>query len=285
MSVKEDKRLDMRIGNRVFQTQDKTYVMGILNVTPDSFSDGGSYQSRDSILYRVEEMIAQGADVIDIGGESTRPGSAEISASVEISRVAPTIRDIKSRFDIPVSLDTYRSETAKAGLQAGADMINDVWGLRYDEAMAEVIAGHQVVCCLMHNGRKLHHESAVQAGGQIKDVMEGLQESICRAKTANICDDRILLDPGIGFGKTVEQNLALINELDKLHILGYPVLLGASRKSVVGEVLSLPVNDRLEGTLATTAMAVIKGCMFVRVHDIKENVRMIRMMEAIVHAK
>lgn len=265
----------MRIGSRDFDTEQHCYIMGILNITPDSFSDGGRFERIDRALFRVEEMIGEGADIIDIGGESTRPGCTEISAEVEMERVVPVIEKIKTEFDIPVSLDTYKAETARAGILAGADMINDIWGLRRDAEMAAVIASADVSCCLMHNRSETTYQSF------ITDVIEDLRESLTLAERAGIEAEKIILDPGIGFGKTYGQNLEMIASLERLQVLGYPFLLGCSRKSVVGLTLDLPIGERIEGTLVTTAVGVLKGCSFIRVHDIKENVRAVRMAEAL----
>ncbi len=266
----------MKIGNREFQTKGKTYVMGILNVTPDSFSDGGRWNDRDSALRHVEEMIGQGADIIDVGGESTRPGYTMISEEEEIARVAPVIEIMKKNFDVPVSLDTYKAKVALAGVQAGADLINDICGLKQDANIAGVIAKSDLPCCLMHNRKDGEYRDFMQ------DVAADLAETIRLAELAGIEDNKIILDPGVGFAKTYEQNLELINSLEELKVLGYPLLLGCSRKSVIGLTLDLPAEQRLEGTLATTVLAVVKGCMFVRVHDVRENVRAIRMTEAIL---
>lgn len=265
----------MKIGNRDFATTGHTYVMGILNITPDSFSDGGAYHTVDEALYRVEQMISEGMDILDIGGESTRPGYTQISDEEEIERVIPIIDMVKSRFNAVVSLDTYKSKVAAAGITAGADMINDIWGLKYDHGMAGMVAQAQVPCCLMHNRKEAVY------GNYMDEVLRDLGETIDIAHEAGISDDRIILDPGVGFGKSYEQNLEIIDRLESLHSLGYPILLGASRKSVVGLALDLPVQQRLEGTIVTTVYAVQKGAMFVRVHDVKENVRAIRMTEAI----
>ena len=267
----------MIIGNREFQTSGKTYCMGILNVTPDSFSDGGKFVERDAVLRRVDRMLKEGMDILDIGGESTRPGYEQITVTEEIERVAPVIELVKSKFNIPISLDTYKSEVAEAGIQAGADMINDIWGLKFDDCMADVIAKNGVPCCLMHNRENTIYENFMQ------DVAADLAETIRLAELAGISDDKIILDPGVGFAKTYEQNLEIMNSMDELHMFGYPILLGASRKSVVGLTLDLPVEERLEGTIVTTVLAVMKGCSFVRVHDIKENVRAIKMAEAILN--
>ncbi|MCM1102497.1 MAG: dihydropteroate synthase [Clostridium sp.] len=265
----------MKIGNREFDTAAHTYVMGILNMTPDSFSDGGKWNRTDAALRHVEQMIAEGAAVIDVGGESTRPGYEAVSEEEEIARIAPIIAEIKSEFNIPVSLDTYKSAVAAAGIQAGADMINDIWGLRQDADMASIIAENGAACCLMHNRRE------TMEGGVMETLLSELGESVRIAEAAGIARERILLDPGIGFGKTYEQNLRVLHDMGKLHAFGYPLLLGASRKSVVGLTLDLPVEERLEGTLVTTVFAVMKHYAFVRVHDVKEHVRAIRMAEAI----
>ncbi len=265
----------MRIGQRDFRTKGHAYVMGVLNVTPDSFSDGGKYNQLDQALYHVEQMITDGMDIVDVGGQSTRPGYTQVSVEEETERVVPVIEAIKSRFNVPISLDTYRSEVAKAGIAAGADMINDIWGLKYDENMVNVIAEAGIPCCLGHN-RKEHKYSNL-----IEEMLWDMESTLELANQKGIAYDKIILDPGIGFGKTYENNLEIIDNLQKFHSLGYPLLLGASRKSVIGMGLDLPVNERMEGTLVTTVYGVKQGVMFVRVHDVKENVRAIRMTEAI----
>lgn len=280
----------MKIGTKEFDTVNKTYVMGILNVTPDSFSDGGKFAVLDKALKHVEEMLAEGMDIVDIGGESTRPGYTLLSDEEEMERVVPVIEAVKKNFDVPVSLDTYKAKVAQAGIVAGADLINDIWGLRYEKEwngkcdaacvsrMAEVIAKAGIPCCLMHNRKEPDYND------YMKDVTADLQETISVAKRAGIADDKIILDPGVGFGKTYENNLQIINCLEQLKELGYPVLLGTSRKSVIGLTLNLPAFERVEGTLVTTVFGVLKGCSFVRVHDIKENVRAIKMAEAILNS-
>ncbi len=268
----------MKIGNREFANQGKTYIFGILNVTPDSFSDGGKWNDMDRALFHVEEMIRDGMDILDIGGESTRPGYAQLTVEEEISRVIPVIEKIKIRFDIPVSLDTYKADVAKAGIEAGIDLINDIWGLKYDSKMAGVIAESGLPCCLMHNRKEPCYQDFMQ------DVASDLADTLFLAEKAGIAGDKILLDPGVGFGKTYEQNLQIINNLEELHMFGCPLLLGTSRKSVVGLTLDLPVQERMEGTLVTTVISVMKGCTFVRVHDVKENARAIKMAEAILHS-
>ena len=269
----------MKIGNRVFDTETKTYIMGILNVTPDSFSDGGKFNHMDAALAHAEEMIRDGADIIDVGGESTRPGYTKISDQEEIERTVPVIEALKKKFDVPVSIDTYKSEVAKATVAAGADLVNDIWGLKYDEQMAQVIADHHVACCLMHNRKNTEYKSFM------KDMLDDLSETISIAKNAGIEDDKIILDPGVGFAKSYENNLEAIAKVDRLMELGYPVLLGTSRKSVIGLTLDLPSDQRVEGTMVTSVYAVQKKCAFVRVHDVKENARAIRMMNAILAYK
>lgn len=266
----------MKIGRQEFDIRNHTYVMGILNVTPDSFSDGGKFNRMDDALFHVEEMMNEGMDILDIGGESTRPGYTLLPDEEEIERVVPVIEGVKARFDVPISLDTYKSKVAKAGLSAGADLINDIWGLKYDPEMAGVIAKGNVPCVLMHNRKEPDYANFLE------DIVTDLSSTIELAEKAGIADDKIILDPGVGFGKTYEHNLQIIKSLEILHQFGYPVLLGTSRKSVIGLTLDLPAADRVEGTLVTTVFGVLNRCAFVRVHDIKENVRAIKMTEAIL---
>ena len=264
----------MIIGNTTFD-EDKTYVCGILNVTPDSFSDGGKFNKLDAALYHAEEMIEEGAMLIDIGGESTRPGYTMISDEEEIERVVPVIEALKSRFDVPLSLDTYKSKVAKAGIESGIDLINDIWGLKYDKAMDKVVADSGLPICIMHNRDNTDYTDFMT------DVVSDLKESVDMAITAGIERDKLILDPGVGFAKNLEQNIIVMKELERLNCFKLPILLGTSRKSVIGLTLDLPKDERVEGTLVTTVLAVIKGCMFVRVHDVKENIRTIKMAEAL----
>lgn len=266
----------MRIGNREFDTENGVYVMGILNVTPDSFSDGGRWLERDAALRQAAKMAAEGAAIIDIGGESTRPGHRPVGAEEEAARVLPVIAAVKRETGLPVSVDTYRHETARLALEAGADMINDIWGLRYDGGeMARLIAQSGAACCLMHNRKSAEYRDFMP------ELLEDLRGTLDLAAAAGIARDRIILDPGIGFAKSCEQNLTAMHRLGELAALGCPVLLAASRKSVIGLSLGLPVEERLEGTLATTAIGVLRGATFVRVHDVKENLRAARMALAI----
>lgn len=266
----------MKIRNTEFDVKNHTYIMGILNVTPDSFSDGGKWNALDHAMKHVETMLADGADLIDVGGESTRPGHTPVGAQEEIERVLPVIEAIRSRFDVPISVDTYKGSVADASLKAGADLINDVWGLKYDPEMAPVIARHNAPCCLMHNKENTEYNNF------LVDMLSETQECVNIARKAGIKDENIILDPGVGFGKTYEMNLETMNHLELFQHLGFPVLLGTSRKSMIGLTLDLPVDQRVEGTLATSVIGVMKGCAFVRVHDVKENRRVIQMTEAIL---
>lgn len=269
----------MKIGKRVFDTQREVYMMGILNVTPDSFSDGGKYDRLDQALYHGEALLQAGADILDIGGESTRPGHNKITEEEEMERVCPVIEAIKKRMDVPVSLDTYKSGVAKAGIQAGADMINDIWGLKWDGTMAEVIADGQVAACLMHNRRTAEYDDF------LSDVTDDLRESLRLAEQAGIDMEQVCIDPGIGFAKNLEQNLQMMKHLERLQELHYPILLGTSRKSMIGLTLELPVEEREEGTIATTVWGVQKGCSIIRVHDVQKNLRAVKMTLAMLRAK
>ena len=266
----------MRIGNKSFDTAEHTYIMGILNITPDSFSDGGKWNTLDEALGRAEQMVKDGADIVDVGGESTRPGHEQITEEEEIHRVVPVIEAVKARIDVPISIDTYKSKVAEAAIKAGADLVNDIWGLKYDSRMAPLIARHGAACCLMHNREKADYKDFM------KEFIEDLGESVQIAKKAGIAEDKIILDPGVGFGKTYEHNLEVMRELSQMHQYGYPVLLGTSNKSVIGLTLDLPADERLEGTLATTVVGVMNQCAFVRVHRVLENKRVIQMTEAVM---
>lgn len=267
----------MKIGNKEFKIGERTYIMGILNFTPDSFSDGGKFNHMDDALSHVEEMIKDGADIIDIGGESTRPNHTPVGEEEEIERVIPIIKAVKERFDIPVSIDTYKAKVAEEAIKAGADLINDVWGFKKDKNMASVAAKYNVPCCLMHNREDKEYKNIMQ------DMIEDLKESIRIAKDAGVKDENIIVDPGIGFAKTYEQNLEVMNNLEVLKELNYPILLATSRKSMIGLTLDLPVEERVEGTMATTVIGIMKdACDFVRVHEVKENLRAAKMTDAIV---
>lgn len=254
-----------------------TKIMGILNVTPDSFSDGGRYNAVEQALTRAKQLVRDGAAAIDVGGESTRPGAQFVTAEQEIDRVVPVIRRLKEELDVLISIDTYKPVVARAAIEAGADIINDVWGSKWDDrSMARVANEFNVPIILMHNRDNRNY------GHFIEEVVGGLQESIEIARAAGVRDDQIWLDPGIGFAKDYEQNLELMNRLDVITNLGFPVLLGTSRKSFIGQALDLPTDARVEGTIATTCLGIMKGCDWVRVHDVLENKRAAIMMDAML---
>jgi len=269
----------MKIGNKEFNIGQRTYIMGILNITPDSFSDGGKYNNIEGAIKHAKEMIEAGADIIDIGGESTRPNFIEVSPEEEIKRVTPIIEVLSKELDVPISIDTYKGIVAEKAIEAGASLINDIWGFKRDELMPKVAAKYEVACCLMHNRENKNYNNLIE------DVISDLKESINIALKAGVKKENIMIDPGIGFAKTYEDNLKVMCKLDKLNALGYPVLLGTSRKSMIGTTLNLPVNERVEGTVATTVIGIMKGCDFVRVHDIKENKRAAVMTDAIVRGE
>ena len=269
----------MKIGSREFDVANRTYIMGILNCTPDSFSDGGRYMEADSALRQTEKMLVQGADIIDVGGESTRPGYTPVSEQEEIERIVPVIEKIRERFEAVISVDTYKSRVAEAAIDAGASLVNDIWGCKGDERMAEVIADREVCCCLMHNRDVALHPYKKPL---MEEILSDLRESIDIAVAAGVKQDKVITDPGIGFAKTYEENLQALAEMERLQELGYPVLLGTSRKSVIGLTLSLDKEQRLEGTIATSVIGVMKGCAFIRVHDVLENKRAVQMAEAIL---
>lgn len=269
----------MKIGTKEFNLGERTYVMGILNVTPDSFSDGGKFNELDAAVIRAGKLIEDGADIIDIGGESTRPNYEVVSVEDEIERVVPVIKAIKAKYDIPISIDTYKAQTAEAAILAGADMINDIWGFKKDKDMAKVAAKYDVPCILMHNRDNTDYDNLMQ------DVISDLTECISIALENGVDRDKIILDPGIGFGKTLEQNLSVMNHLEDLKKFDLPILLGTSRKSMIGLTLDLPVDERVEGTIATTVLGIVKGCEFIRVHDVKENKRACVMTDAMLKAR
>ncbi|MEK6690990.1 MAG: dihydropteroate synthase [Nitrospirota bacterium] len=258
--------------------------MGILNVTPDSFSDGGLYLNTDKAVERSFEIEKEGADIIDIGGESTRPGALPLSPEEELSRVVPVIEKLKSRLRIPISIDTYKAEVAREAIKAGASIINDISGLRFDPEIASVSAEYDVPVVIMHikgTPRDMQINPVYQ--DLIGEIRHFLEEGISIAQKAGVDDDMIIIDPGIGFGKTFEHNLEIINRLDEFRSLGMPILLGPSRKSFIGKILDLPPGDRLEGTAAAVAIGIMKGANIVRVHDVSSIVRVARVVDAITH--
>jgi len=268
----------MIISNKNFDNK-STYIMGILNVTPDSFFDGGKYSDLSAALTQTEIMQKSGADIIDIGGQSTRPGFAKITVSEEIKRVARIIREIKKNFDIPLSVDTFESEVAKAALDEGCGMVNDICGFKRDKNMAKVVKSFDAACCLVHNRKDNIYKNLID------DIIFDLKQSVKIAKSEKIPDDKILVDCGIGFQKNTGQNLTCIANLDKFNALGYSQVLGASNKSFIGDVLGSDVNERLEGTLVATVLGILANCMFIRVHDVLPNKKVIKLVKSILRNK
>jgi dihydropteroate synthase len=254
----------------------KTYIMGILNTTPDSFSDGGKYLDITQAVEHAKEMVENGADIIDIGGESTRPGYTVISEDEEIERVVPVIEAIAKHVNVPISIDTYKAKVAQKAIEAGAHIINDIWGAKADKKMAAIAAKYNVPIILMHNRHDRNYSFF------IRDVLNDLYESINIVKQAGVKDEQIILDPGIGFAKDLQENIVMMQNLDTLTALGYPVLLGTSKKSMIGQALDLPVNERMEGTGATVCYGIQKGCQIIRIHDVKEMSRMAKMMDVLM---
>lgn len=285
----------LTIADRSFEWGSRTYVMGILNLTPDSFSGDGLYQQGDFIaaaLQQARRFVAAGAAILDVGGESTRPGSQPVGAEEELERVLPVVQALVAEFELPISIDTYKASVAAAALDAGAHMVNDVWGLRADPDLAALVAERRAPVILMHNrSRPANAQVAERLGGRyvgveyddlIEDIQTELMGSVGLARAAGVPEEHIILDPGIGFGKTVEQNLELLDRSGELRALGYPLLVGSSRKSFIGYTLDLPPDERLEGTAATVAISIARGADIVRVHDVKTMLRVARMTDAIV---
>lgn len=266
------------------QMRTRTLVMGVLNVTPDSFYDGGRYTQLDAAVQRALQMVEEGADIIDIGGESTRPGSQPVPEEEELRRVLPVIEAIRARVDVPLSIDTTKSRVAERALRAGACLVNDISGLGFDPHMAETIAEHGALCCIMHiQGTPQTMQQNPQYDDVVRDISRYFEQRLALAERAGIPRDRIWLDPGIGFGKTVEHNLDILRRLREFTVFGLPLLIGTSRKSFIGKVLGdLPPEERLEGTAATIAVAIMNGANVVRVHDVRAMVRVARMTDAIV---
>ena len=288
--------LPLKIGDHTLAWGTRTYVMGILNITPDSFSGDGLLSKSaglNAAVHQAQRFIEAGADILDVGGESTRPGSFPVNATDEIQRVVPVIRQIATEFpESLISVDTYKASVAVEALQAGARIINDVWGLRADPDLAKVAATFKVPVILMHNRSKpANAEVQANLGGRyigmeyinlIEDVKKELLESVNLALSAGIPSENIIVDPGIGFGKTVDQNLELLNRLDEVRQLGYPILLGPSRKSFIGYTLDLPPDQRLEGTAAAVSVGIMRGADIIRVHDVEFMTRVARMTDAIL---
>ncbi|TWI53202.1 dihydropteroate synthase [Halalkalibacter nanhaiisediminis] len=255
---------------------DRTLIMGIVNVTPDSFSDGGEFDEVEAAVKHARELVDAGADIIDIGGESTRPNAIKVEQEEELRRVLPKIKAIAEVVNVPISIDTYKAEVAKQAIEAGATIINDVWGAKWDKEMAGVASAYQVPIILMHNRKEAVYTNLIQ------DMITDLNESIAICTEAGVKHENIILDPGIGFAKSHEENLEVMRNLDVFVNVGYPVLLGTSRKSIIAKTLNLPVGERVEGTGATVCYGIMKGCQIMRVHDVLEISRMAKMMDALM---
>lgn len=285
-SARRDRVMNLHKNSGIFEAggvmldfRKETIVMGILNITPDSFSDGGKFNEIESAVARAKQMVADGAKIIDIGGESTRPGYTRISDDEEIARVVPVIQAIRAEVNTVISIDTYKSAVAKAAVLAGAHVINDIWGAKRDPEIAKVAADHGVPIILMHNR---DNEDYIDFWSEAK---QDLEDSIQITKAAGVPDEYIWLDPGIGFAKSTTQNIWMMQHLSNLVDMGYPVLLATSRKRLIGNVLNLPVDERMEGTGATVCYGVQLGCHMVRVHDVKEITRMTKMMDVLTGKK
>lgn len=255
----------------------RTLIMGILNVTPDSFSDGGQYDEIEAAVDRARQMAAEGADIIDIGGESTRPGHAPVALEEELLRIIPVIRAVSKAVRLPISVDTYKAEAARQALKAGAHMLNDVWGFKRDPELAAVAARFGCPVILMHNRKERNY------GNYMADVQADLLESVRIAREAGVAAEQIMLDPGIGFAKTAADNLEIMGRLGEVVALGYPVLLGTSRKSFIRQTLQVEAHDAIEGTAATVALGIAQGCQIMRVHDVRAMRRVADMTDAIVY--
>lgn len=255
---------------------ERTLVMGVLNINPDSFSDGGHYFDNSKAVERAKEMVREGADIIDVGAESTRPGHVPVSAKEELRRLLPVLDALVKELSVPITVDTYKAETAQEALKAGADALNDVWGFQRDPEIAQVAGKYNVPVILMHNQEGTEYQDLMG------DIISFLRKGIDLAVKSGVSEDRIIIDPGIGFGKDTEQNLEVMHKLEELKCLGMPVLLGTSRKSLIGNTLNLPLEERLEGTAATVTLGIAKGVDIVRVHDVKEMTRVSRMADAVI---
>ncbi len=268
-----------RCRGKEFRWGERTYVMGIVNVTQDSFSEDGLGPNVEAAVAQAKRFEAEGADIIDVGGESTRPGAAPVSADEELRRVVPVLEKLTTEVSLPISIDTYKSEVGRRALESGANMLNDIWGLKFDPRLADLAAEKRVPLILMHNQKGTSYVDLVP------EVIDSLRQSLELALGRGVPIENLIIDPGIGFGKTPEHNLMILRRLDEFEVLGRPILLGTSRKSVIGKVLGLPPDERIEGTAATVAIGIAKGADIVRVHDVAQMVRVCRMSDAIGRGK
>jgi len=267
----------LNTSSRQYNLNERTHIMGILNITPDSFSDGGNYTSIERAVKQAKRMEMEGADIIDVGGESTRPDHESVTAEEEIERVIPVIKKLKEEISIPISIDTYKAKTAAAAIDAGAEIINDIWGAKKDDQMASVASAYDVPIILMHNRDNLDYDDL------ILDMMADLKESIDLVRQAGVKEENIIIDPGIGFAKTIDDNYTVIGQLEQFRKhFPYPLLLAASRKRFITKVLDIPAKDRDNATGAATCLGIVKGANIIRVHDVKRNVELAKMMDAML---
>jgi len=285
-TLKKEREFKLNFSKKILDLSSRTHLMGILNVTPDSFSDEGKFLKIEDAVRHGIKMTQEGADMIDVGGESTRPGSDPVTIEEELSRVIPVIEALSKEIDVPISIDTYKSEVAKKALDAGAEMINDISALRFDPQMKKIAAERQVPIVLMHiKGTPKNMQQNPYYDDVIEEIIKYLKESTKRAKDAGIEKENIIIDPGIGFGKRLEDNLNILKNLKKFSILDCPILVGPSRKSFIGKILDLPVEERLEGSLAALAVSIMNGANIVRVHDVKEGKRVASLVDEILRAE
>lgn len=285
--IKYDRKITpVVIGNQEFDFENKSYVMGILNITPDSFSDGGKNRSIDDAVKNAKMMVEHGAHIIDIGGESSRPGAEYVPVDDELERVLPVLKRLVKEIDVPISIDTYKAEVARECLKAGAHIINDISGLKADSEMAKVISDAGAYCILMHmQGNPKTMQNNPKYDDLIDDLIYELKKSITIAEKAGVESQKIILDPGIGFGKTFDHNLEILNKMDEFKSLGKPILIGASRKKFIGDILSSEVGDRLEGSLAIATISAYKGAAILRVHDVRETSKVLKISDAVKNSK
>jgi len=280
---REKKRFILELGQKTLDFYSRTHLMGVLNVTPDSFSDGGKFFKLEEAIKQGLKLTEEGVDMIDIGGESTRPGSEPVTIEEELRRVIPVIEELTKRIKIPISIDTYKSKVAKEALDSGASMVNDISGLRYDPEMKKVVAKYDVPVVLMHiQGTPKNMQENPRYDNLLEEIKNYLSESISIAEEAEIDENKIIIDPGIGFGKTLEDNLKILKNLVEFKSLGRPIMIGVSRKSFIGKILDLPTDERLEGSLASMAVAIMNGANILRVHDVKESKRVAKLVDAIL---
>lgn len=271
--------------NKTLDFSQRAYIMGVLNLTPDSFFDGRMFLEPEAAVQHAFQMEAEGADIIDLGGESTRPGAQAVPLKEEFRRVLPVLKRLSGRLKVPISIDTYKSEVAERCIQCGAEMVNDISGLYFDPRMKEIVARHQVPVIVMHiKGTPRDMQKDPQYRDLIGEILSFFRESISKADAAGVPADKIIIDPGIGFGKSFAHNLDILKGLESFKVLGKPIMVGVSRKSFLGKILDLPVDERLEGSIAAALYAVLRGANIVRVHDVAATVRALRTVEAIQRA-